>query len=433
MTMRLHIGQAIRQRRPLHTSIVGSAAIQGLGVVTGILLARGLGPEPRGAFAAMVLWPTLMVTVGDLGLIHSFSYFTARGRRSPKAMMALARRAAFLQSLYLLPLTLLVSWLGLRAAHAEPLAAGLVLAGFFIPGALLSRFVASVFQGELRMASFFAIRLSMDTVIAIVLLIALFANSVSVWTVAVAYICGLVFMIAVSLILPYVRPPAADLAASSPDENAFSTRAFVGYGLRALPGTLYPVEGLFLDQLLVGIFLGPHDLGLYVCAIAFTSLPRLLAFAVGVTAMPTVAKTAFDRQRAATWRFIALTTAIVVPVAGLLILLMPDLLPLVFGDEFARAVVPAQILVAGSAAFGVRQVIGQCLRGQGRPGTVSVVETAGWPFIVVAAAGGAAVSLTAVAIALLAVQTLTLVALATATSRPALRQLHRPGGSLPDA
>ena len=61
--------------------MVGSAALQGLGVLTGILLARGLGPTDRGAFAAMLLWPTLMVTLGSLGLISSFSYFTARGGR----------------------------------------------------------------------------------------------------------------------------------------------------------------------------------------------------------------------------------------------------------------------------------------------------------------------------------------------------------------
>src|SRR4051812_24280335 len=46
--------------RRMGVSFLGSGLIQLLGVVTGILLARGLGPTDRGAFAAMLLWPTVM-------------------------------------------------------------------------------------------------------------------------------------------------------------------------------------------------------------------------------------------------------------------------------------------------------------------------------------------------------------------------------------
>lgn len=404
--------------RRLLVSFGGSGVVQGLGVVTGILLARGLGPSDRGVFAAMLLWPTVMISLGDLGLVNSFGYFSARSTAPPSAMNRLARRAAGLQSLYLLPLTILVAAIGLSAIDAQPLAAGLVLAAAFVPAALFSRFTSAVFQGHREMHAFYAVRLSMYVVIAIGLLVAIVTDELTVWTTVLIYLAGLGFMTIVSFALPRAVARRRPTPPESSGAGEFDRRTFLSFGLRSLPGSLYPVETLYLDQVFVALFIGTSDLGIYVSALAFTSLIRLVAAAIATNAMPSLAQAETAHRRVLTLRWLGVGVAALAPVTAALILVMPTLLPFFFGDAFKDGVGPARFLLLGSLAFGLRQIVGEALRGSGRPGIVSIVEVATWPLILGAAAIGTIYGLEGVTIGLLCVQVTGLFALSIAGFAP---------------
>ena len=49
-----------------------------VGVVTGVLLARLLGPEGRGGLAAIQNWALVFIGVGPLGLTTAVAYFSGR-------------------------------------------------------------------------------------------------------------------------------------------------------------------------------------------------------------------------------------------------------------------------------------------------------------------------------------------------------------------
>jgi len=390
-------------------SLGGSAATQLLGVITGILLARGLAPEGRGALAAMVLWPTVVVMVGDLGLGNAFAYFSARQPQAARSMMATACRSALIWSAFLAPLGAGVSWIALHAAGVHDVGLGVLLAVTFIPAALLSRFIAGVLQGQSMFGRFYAVRLSMSAGIALVLVGLFLTSSLTLASAVGAYLFGLAAMSVLSLALVvWFRRTRRD--GESPE--APHRHELLRYGLRSLPGSLYPVEALFLDQMLVVLFLGPRELGLYVAALAFTSLVRLMAHAIGTAALPAVAAQHATRDQKATGnRYLLLALTLLTPIALGLCAALGILVPALFGKEFQDAVAPATWLVMGSLLFGLRRVLGDVLRGRGFPGLVSVVEMGSWPLLVAAAAVGASRSLEGVTIGLLLVQALALAAL----------------------
>ena len=70
--------QKPRVGRALVWSVLSTGGILLLNVATGILLARELGPELRGALAAAILIPSLLGPLGVLGLVESVAYLTAR-------------------------------------------------------------------------------------------------------------------------------------------------------------------------------------------------------------------------------------------------------------------------------------------------------------------------------------------------------------------
>src|SRR6266851_4167131 len=59
-------------------SLVASGLVQLLNVVSGIVIARSLGPAGRGELAAVLLWPALLASLSGLGTTDAITYLTAR-------------------------------------------------------------------------------------------------------------------------------------------------------------------------------------------------------------------------------------------------------------------------------------------------------------------------------------------------------------------
>src|SRR6266699_1476242 len=61
-------------RRAYAQTFAATAAIRCMGVVSGILAARLLGPSGRGELAVIMFLPVVLVTVGELELPRSVAY-----------------------------------------------------------------------------------------------------------------------------------------------------------------------------------------------------------------------------------------------------------------------------------------------------------------------------------------------------------------------
>jgi O-antigen/teichoic acid export membrane protein len=375
-----------------------------------------------------LLWPTVVVTIGDLGLANSFTFYTAQRPSLLGWLRGTAVKASVLQSLYLVPLGLGIAYLGLSAANVTPISAGLVLAASFIPAALISRYTAAILQGRLELTSFYAIRLSMQFAAAVVMIALLAVSGLTVWGAVAAYLAGLGVMTVLTVIL-LIRVPSAEPGVG--DSAPLSIAGFLGYGVRSLIGSLYPMETLFADQALVAILLSPRDLGIYVSALAFSGPPRLVGYAIGVAAMPEVAAAQPTEQRAVGHRYVLLALLMLVPITIVLLALMGTLVTVLFGHEYDEATTPARLLLLGGVAYAVRRVVGDCLRGVGRPGLTSVVEFGSWPLLLGGAAVGTAVAgLTGVAVGLLIAQVIALAAILVAWIASGRAPAHATRGTI---
>lgn len=154
------------------------------------------------------------------------------------------------------------------------------------------------------------------------------------------------------------------------------------YGLRGQVGGMLSLINLRLDVVILGALVGPGTLGVYAVASKYAELLRLPGLAVTYVLYPRLAV----RDRAAAGRDVAalmprafvLTVLAAIPLAAAV-----PLLPLVYGPEFAGAMLPAYILLFGLIGEGVAGLVSAYLYGVGRPGAnsialgVSVVVTVG--------------------------------------------------------
>jgi O-antigen/teichoic acid export membrane protein len=360
--------------RPVISSLTGAFAGQAALLVSGVLAARVLGPENRGHLALLTLIPVVICQIGMLGVEKSVTYHIAREDSAALSIVARARRIGLLQAIICSLVNGIVLWALMGDEKRDvQLSAALTL---IVPLTIIIRnYALAILQG-MRQFRAFNFQRNVQPFMYAFGLVALFAvheESLAVvsgvWTMTsiVATVMGLVS----------IRLALAD----APEEAtpAPSSGEMVRFGAKGFLGSASPLDTFRLDQAVVGLFLSPVALGIYVTSVAFTNLPRFVAQSIGIVAFPQVARQQDDDSaKRWMWRFFWLSMAITLATVIPLIVLAPELVPLAFGDDFRDAVVPMQILLVGSVIFGARRVLSDGMRGRGMPSPTTWAEVASW-------------------------------------------------------
>ena len=153
-------------------------------------------------------------------------------------------------------------------------------------------------------------------------------------------------------------------------------RPLARYGLTQLAAVTPATVNSYLDQLVLSQLVPPADLGRYAIAVSVTLVPVPLVSAIGNVAFPRLAArrtvTADGRrlQLAAAAASAAVAAAILLPIAASAYWLIPA----VFGPAYRGAVPLLWILTPGGIFLACGQVVGDLLRGLGRPGLVATAQ-----------------------------------------------------------
>jgi O-antigen/teichoic acid export membrane protein len=366
---------------PAPRAVFGSLASGVLGqlalVVTGVITTRTLGPTDRGYLALVVLVPNVLLIVGTLGLPRAVTFYIASDRSQESAVLR-AIRVPVLAQIVVLTLTQAALVALLVYDEPERVHWAALVALPMLGGAIVDYYSKAILQGQGRYLLFNILRNAAVTFYLVGVLgvfltghagLVEFAIAVSVSAVA----AGIVSAYAATAGRPSVAPEQTDV---SRDE-------LMRFGLRGYFVSLSPIGVFQLDQALIGLFLSPRSLGLYVAALAFTNLPLFIARSIGLIAFPQVAR-AGATQAQEMRRFLVFSIVSVGLVVALLELAAGVLVPLFFGSDFDEAVLLTRILLIGALFGGIRRVLTDVASGAGRPGLGSFAEVTAW-FVVLPA------------------------------------------------
>lgn len=374
-------------RRAGVTLVLASLAGQAILVVSGVLVARLLPVDERGQLALIALLPLILAQLGGLGVPLAVTYELAREPRSARAVASLLVGVVPVQALCLV---LMHFGILIAVFHDEDrsvwTAALLSLAA--VPALLCQQVGLGILQGRQRFSAFNVQRLVPMAAYAAVLVVLALGGVGTLVTCAVAW-SGAWLLAGIVTITTALRGLRATRGDAVVDR-----RSFFHFGRRGLLGSVFLVESFQLDQLIVGLLLSPAALGLYVVAVALTNLPRFVAQSIGILAYPRIAAQS-DRRIGARllWRYFWICAALNVLIVGFLELTVGDIIPFLFGKDYAEAVGIAQVLLLGSFLQSARRVLADGARGLGHPELSSVAEVASWfvlvPALIVLAPSGA--------------------------------------------
>jgi O-antigen/teichoic acid export membrane protein len=354
-------------RRPLSLSFAASGAIQALNVVTGVLLARTLGPAGRGELAAVMLWPGLFAVVGALGVGEAITYHAARGTAAPGTLVGSALALGGAQATVLTAGAAVAVGRVLADHGADARGAAHAYLAY-VPLFFLNTYLLSTLCGLRRHTAFQALR-TLVIALSVAGLAALAATgTLTVRSAVLVYLAANLATLLGAMVA--LRPWRMNLGV----DRGLVDR-LLAFGARSHGGNVAAMLNERLDQLLMSIFLPPASLGLYVVAVTLTSATGLVGSSTAVVALPAVASasTVTERAREAR-RLVGVTllasTAATVPV----LLALPLLVEVFFGRAYAAAVGPCRVLLVAAVALSTGRVLGAVLRAVGQPLDAGLAE-----------------------------------------------------------
>ena len=368
-------------RRSAAGSILTGFVAQGFLIVSGVLTARILGVEGRGYLALIVLFPLILVQFGSFGLPQAVTHFVSRDRSHARSIISRARPVAVMQVVCLTSvlavLYLIYTWgkpgeIALSACVSLPV----------ILGGLAQQYGMAVLLGigdyrafniwRAAPAVIYATLVVLSFTLGIGGLVAIAAS----WTVAV--------LVAGFSVLYVASKRAGVWPRTDPAVTVPSMRQMLSFGAKGMLGYVSPLDNFHLDHIVAGLLLSPSALGLYVVGQAFVNLPRFLAQGVGLIVFPVVSRLAPGKAakraiRRSVLAVVALNSALIIP----LIILMPSLMRLFFGEAFASSVPIARILLVGSLFLSARRTLAEGHRGLGRPQVSTYAELIVYPALAI--------------------------------------------------
>ncbi len=344
-----------------------------LGMASGVVAARLLGPQGRGELSAIQTWPGFIALLAVMGMPEAVVYNAAKAPERAGRFLASAIVIGFAAGLPLMCLGYALMPTMLRAQRPEIVAAGRWY--LFIVLVLASEgMMTHPLRGRGDFVAWNAMRVLPLLGWLAVLAVAWAARRSQPTFVAAGALIAQALLIVPFAAVVRRRVPGPFL----PDVQRMP--AMLRYGLPCTLAGVPQTLNLRLDQMLMAALVAPLDLGLYVVAVAWSGAVAPLLNALAATLMPTVASAA-DGDEAA--RRIAAGTRMAALLGCTLWIALSAVTPaaivVLFGARFKAAVPAALVLVPAGAVLGFNLVLEEGLRGMGRPQAVLRAELAGLP------------------------------------------------------
>jgi O-antigen/teichoic acid export membrane protein len=151
-------------------------------------------------------------------------------------------------------------------------------------------------------------------------------------------------------------------------------KSLLTYGGKTQLATITSYINQRLDQLVLSIFIRPPELGLYVVAVTVSTVLSCFPQAAAVVTLANGSNLPREGAKAVIANSFRTSLAWLVAGCSALFLAVPWLIPLVFGARFSGSVLACRILLPGSVAIGLNQVLYDGARSLDEPALPSYGE-----------------------------------------------------------
>lgn len=357
-------------RGPTLRSLTGTAGVNAialaLGLITGVLTARGLEPGDRGLLVALVAWAGLSATFALVGLDEALIFGAqGHGRKARTLRRALARPAMAQATIGACALGG-ISWWLIRPAAVEEWLLVIVVA-LNVPLNTCALLALSVLRAEGRLREWNFIRIVPNFAYAGVVLLLVATQELTVEL----GLAGLVVGGALAALLAVRAVMGGELGEMSSLEEDEVIRFGRRLTLASLPSLLNPR----VDQLATSIALAPAVLGVYSVSTAVASILLILGVSLEQVLFPRLVASEVERRRLLKWAGAAAALSALIALA--LTVAAPWMIEGLYGSDYRAAAEPLPLLLVAACLRVASSVLSAGLKAKDQLGTLTVANTIG--------------------------------------------------------
>ena len=317
--------------------------LSGIGIISGLLVARLLGPTGRGEFAAIQTWPNMIAVLSAFGLHDALAYYVSREPNRVGSWLGTATISALLIGIPFATVGYwLMPWL-LQAQSAVVIAAAQIYLLWYIPVNILLGFPSYPLRARNDLSTWNLLRLLPSLVWLSVLFYSTITQNVNPVSLSWHYLLASTTLVMPIWYIANRRLPHAIAV------DRRQIRPLFVYGLPSVLSFIPANLNLRLDQMLIAGMLGPRILGLYVVAVAWSNALSPLLGALSATLLPRMASATSDLQSAQLFAQVTrIGLLISLAVSFFTALSAPFAIPLLFGSEYKDSIIVAMVLASGT-------------------------------------------------------------------------------------
>jgi len=341
-------------------------------LVIGVLIARNLGPEGKGAWAIILLIIDYLALISNLGLDSASVYYLGQGSHSKCQILSIIIYATIglgLISLFIF-LPVMLAWGDVIITMGQfdlGLTIGAVL---LVPMVLGLRLISSYFQGCLKIVTYNLLILIQLFFQIIGMYVCLQVLHWNVWGIFISYLASLLVAIAMGVI--FVLAEGIRIMF---DRNLALAKKMLRYGFKGYIGNLIQFVNYKIDLFLVNLLLGLSATGIYSIAVNLAGLCWFISYAVATSLFPRASASGKSSASLIT-RSALICLLLTAASAGMLALVCKPVISLLYGNEFLPAATAIYFLLPGVVIFVYTRILATYFSGNGRPLINSAISLA---------------------------------------------------------
>jgi O-antigen/teichoic acid export membrane protein len=357
-----------------------SLILMPLSLANGILIARTVGPEGKGALDLILATAGLLIMVLAFSLPPGVTYVVAKGNTNVRALAFRLLGIAAAQTVITLLILVLLANTKYSTKFLPPGVGRWLIPGIalFVLLELLTAHWRAMLVGRQQITKVNNVEM-LGRLLQFLLLFsvaAILASQRSRISVAVLFVLTLVVSGFINITLLLKLKPALN-----DDAGTASFREVVRFATPSYLGNLAQFLNYRLDVFIVSIFAGYASVGRYTLAVGLGQLLWLLSNAAATVLLPKIAAAEHENSAAHTMRVNRLSLAASFAGAIVLAVVATQFIPLFYGEAFRGSINALLWILPGIVAFSIVNVLAAYLSGIGKPrlnlfvATISLIAT----------------------------------------------------------
>jgi len=344
------------------------------GIITPIIIARVLGPEGKGVYTLVILIPSMLVLLGNLGIGIANTYFGGSKKYNWDELASISFISSLLLGIPLSILFLTYYFIVHPIFLSEIKTQCIVFAAMTVPFNLFTTYFRCILMGQKRFLEYNLVNVLQNGILVILVIIVLFFLERGISEVILSWLIATITTTAFSFF--FVRKTTSvKWGFSYPVFKTLLKFGSVGYLGNIISFLNYRIDMILVSSLVTPAIMATTLVGYYSVSVSLAEALWYFPGAVGTIVFARTPGLNNEDADKTTPRICRNTFFITFIFALILLALSKLLIILLFGVSFLPALRPLYILIPGIIIFSICKVLCNEITGRGKP-LINIVAAA---------------------------------------------------------